>query len=48
MFSEVFAIVNPIVNKIGWRYPKLKAINYFVVERGSYHIDTAENHWEKP
>ena len=47
MFSEVFPIVNPIVNGIGWRCPKLKAINYFVVEIGSSHIDTAENHWEK-
>ena len=27
MFSEVFPIVNPIVNRIGWRYPKLRGIN---------------------
>ena len=27
MFSEVFPIVNPIVNRIGLHYPKLRAIN---------------------
>ena len=47
MFSEVLPIVNPIVNGICWRYPKLRAINFFVVEKGSLHIDTAEKHWEK-
>ena len=47
MFYEVFPIVNPIVNGIGWRYPKLRAINYFFGEIGSLHIDTAENHLEK-
>ena len=35
MFSEVLPIVNPIVNGICWRYPKLRAINSFVVEKGS-------------
>ena len=47
MFAEVFPIINPIVNRIGWRYPKLGAINYFFVEIASLHINTAENHWEK-
>ena len=47
MFSEVLPIVNSIVNGIGWRYLKLRAISYFVVEIGSLHIDTAEKHWEK-
>ena len=46
MFSEVLHIVNPIVNGICWRYSKLRAINSFVVEKGSLRIDTAEKHWE--
>ena len=44
MLSEVLPVVNSIVNGIGWRYPKLRAINYFVVEIASLHIDTAEKH----
>ena len=47
MFSEVLPIVNPIVNGICWRYPKLGAIYSFVVVKGSLHIDTAEKLWEK-
>ena len=47
MFSEAFPIVNPIVNGIGWRYPKSNTVNNFFLKIGSLHIDTAEKHWEK-
>ena len=47
MFPEDFPIINPIVNRIDWRYPKSRVINNFFVEKGSLHIDTSENHWEK-
>ena len=45
MFSEVFPIVNPMVNGIGSHYPKLRAINYFFLYMGSLYIETAEIYW---
>ena len=41
-FAEVFPVVNPIVNKNGCRYPKLRAINIFFKHMRSLYIETAE------